>query len=343
MELSFEDEMRRLCNLAFKISKKIYTTDICIEGVKLRISSHDPILQQVFTDALTHHETTLEKIDFHINIWNPNSFDFAKPSMPADLARRIIKRKPNLSLNENILIDYDPAAQLISLIYPELKLIDVCISDLASMHPGIVTDPLRGFLSWLFKQHDKHLIHSASVCVEAGAALFLGLSGAGKSSTALRCCQGGMHYIGDDTCGISLGEVPYVFNLYGTAKVVNNDRNFFNTIPNIRMPKYIHKRPSKSLLSVAASNEISIAYRSNIKVLVLVDKSIQTGIAVKVLPQDIVKMVALSSYPFMPGQGVPLLSALRNLVDRIPAIRISLNEDQPKTTQIIKKAIECRF
>ena len=71
--------------------------------------------------------------------------------------------------------------------------------------------------TWL-EQHNITLLHGAAISHSDGAALLVGRSGSGKSTTSLLALQAGMGFLGDDYCAVSLAPSPTVFSLYSSAK-----------------------------------------------------------------------------------------------------------------------------
>lgn len=79
--------------------------------------------------------------------------------------------------------------------------------------------PLRTLLSWWLSDVGYQSVHAAGVGDADGGVLLAGKGGSGKSSTALRCLDAGMRYLGDDYCMFSLGPPARAFSMYNTAKL----------------------------------------------------------------------------------------------------------------------------
>jgi hypothetical protein len=63
-------------------------------------------------------------------------------------------------------------------------------------------------------------VHAAAVASHVGAALIVGGSGRGKSSTSLDCLAGGLQFLGDDSVGITGGDCGFTaHSLYASARV----------------------------------------------------------------------------------------------------------------------------
>ena len=79
--------------------------------------------------------------------------------------------------------------------------------------------PLRTLLSWWLSDVGYQSVHAAGVGDADGGVLLAGKGGSGKSSTALRCLEAGMRYLGDDYCMFSVGLPSQAFSMYNTAKL----------------------------------------------------------------------------------------------------------------------------
>lgn len=79
--------------------------------------------------------------------------------------------------------------------------------------------PLRTLLSWWLSDVGYQSVHAAGVGDAEGGVLLTGKGGSGKSSTALRCLQAGMRYLGDDYCMFGVDLPPQAFSMYNTAKL----------------------------------------------------------------------------------------------------------------------------
>ena len=81
--------------------------------------------------------------------------------------------------------------------------------------------PMRRLLAHWFGSRGRYLFHGAAVGEPEGGVLILGAGGSGKSTTALTCLEDGMAYAGDDRGLLAMHELPHVYSLYGTAKLMD--------------------------------------------------------------------------------------------------------------------------
>jgi hypothetical protein len=79
--------------------------------------------------------------------------------------------------------------------------------------------PLRTLLSWWLSDVGYQSVHAAGVGGPDGGVLLAGKGGSGKSTTALRCLDAGMQYLGDDYCMFSVGAPFRAFSMYNTGKL----------------------------------------------------------------------------------------------------------------------------
>ena len=65
---------------------------------------------------------------------------------------------------------------------------------------GDIAGGFRAIIAWAMAERGMQFLHSAAVATDGKAALIVGASGSGKSSTALSCLLNGLEYLGDDHC-----------------------------------------------------------------------------------------------------------------------------------------------
>ena len=79
--------------------------------------------------------------------------------------------------------------------------------------------PLRTVFHWWLEDQPLQPVHAAAVGLPRGGVLVAGLSGSGKSTTALACLDSELLFAGDDYVLVRNSPAPYVYSLYGTAKL----------------------------------------------------------------------------------------------------------------------------
>jgi hypothetical protein len=79
--------------------------------------------------------------------------------------------------------------------------------------------PLRTVFHWWLEDQPLQPVHAAAVGLPEGGVLIVGLSGSGKSTTALACLDSELLFAGDDFVLVRTRPAPHVYSLYGTAKL----------------------------------------------------------------------------------------------------------------------------
>ncbi|MBK6741677.1 MAG: hypothetical protein IPG66_01365 [Hydrogenophilales bacterium] len=90
-------------------------------------------------------------------------------------------------------------------------------------HGDIASQPGKFALgSWL-AHRGRPLVHAAGIAWHGRGALLLGVSGRGKSTTALACLGAGFSFLGDDLCALEASphndRPPTIHGIYATAKL----------------------------------------------------------------------------------------------------------------------------
>ena len=90
-----------------------------------------------------------------------------------------------------------------------------------------LASPCQLILHWWLREKGLFMIHSAAVGLDQGAALLVGQSGAGKSTTALACLYAGMKYLADDRCVMTLNPKPRVYAMYNTGTILGSQLHHY--------------------------------------------------------------------------------------------------------------------
>jgi len=341
---SFGEEVTNATNSAFAVAADPQSLELVIAEIPIRLRATDPRLLAAFSDALTHHvvprsSTSPDLPCLEIRIWSSKATGIERPRMPESIRQRVMARRADLAPGAGYQMDFDATGRILTMMNPNSGSVDVCISDIANLPQWERAAPLRSALGWILRRSDRHLLHAAAVTNSQGAALLLGAGGAGKSTTSLRCRQEGMGFLGDDICVIEAKPNPRIFNLYGTAKTVWSDKGRFP-----ELDQYLVTDPTigdyKAVYAVNKSANHLIVDSSELRVLVLVDRSLPVGEWESIDPARVVALVASTTASFLPGSGRPMLAALSEIARRIPVIRLSVGQDPKQVAELISSAID---
>ena len=344
---AFKTAVREATDLAFSECTDITSVDLIIAGVLVKLRCTDTDLASAFSDALTHHIAPESLVAdwrepaIQIRIWSAMATGVPRPTMPEEIRQRIVARRACLVPDATYQMDFDPTGHILTVMDPSLQTIDVCINNISELPEWERAAPLRSALGWSLRRHNRHLVHSAAVANERGAALLLGAGGAGKSCASLRCRTEGMGFLADDICviGSTSDSSANVYNIYGTAKTLWSDHGVF---PELN-PYLVTNPAQRSYKAVYALNKISnrrIMDSSKLRTLILLDSNHPIGWAERVNPAHVVALVASTTASFLPGSGRPMLSALSEIARRLPVIRLSVGENPAQVAELIGAAID---
>lgn len=193
---------------------------------------------------------------------------------------------------------------------------------------GDLAGGLRAIINWSMAERGLHFLHTAAVAQGGLAALIVGQSGSGKSSTALTCLLEGMDYLGDDHCLVDPAGTPTVHAVYAAAKlhtgqlqrfpelhqyVVNPDRDPEEKGVAILYPHFAKQLPLHLPVGALLVPVIGEATESRIEPL-------SRGSALLALaPSTLLQMAAADSSGLGP---------MGELVRRVPCYRIILGSDR---------------
>jgi hypothetical protein len=219
---------------------------------------------------------------------------------------------------------------------------------LAVRHPSALSPregaaPLRRLLSWALGP-DVLFVHAGAVGSEAGIALLMGASGAGKSSTSLACLRAGMGFISDDYCVVR-GEPPIAHQLYGTARLCDHDVERFGDL----------------LAPAVAATPEDAEMESDMKALYLLgpthaDHMIASApVRMVIVPEprgdaeahlapmsagEVLRAVAPAALWQLNIEPARELRALRRLLETVPCFHLSLSEDRDANPPVIRDALD---
>lgn len=193
---------------------------------------------------------------------------------------------------------------------------------------GDLAGGLRAIINWSMAERGLHFLHTAAVASDGAAALIVGQSGSGKSSTALTCLLDGMDYLGDDHCLVDPSGTPAVHAVYAAAKlhtgqlqrfpeldqyVVNPDRDPVEKGVAILYPQFARQLPLHLPVAALLVPVIGEAVTTRIEPL-------SRGAALLALaPSTLLQMAAADRSGLGP---------MGELVRRVPCYRIVLGSDR---------------
>jgi len=195
--------------------------------------------------------------------------------------------------------------------------------------------PFRTVLTWWAADRGLALLHASAVATASGAVVLAGTSGAGKSTTALRCLLAGLELLGDDACLVGCTPEPTVHSVYRFAKV---DEPLVEPLP-----------PPLSRALPWITDEFVIdpgsRHRSRAPLRAILLPQITGGRGTRLVPVSRTEALRILGPTTLVEGGAPSREALRaivGLVEQVPAIRLELGTDPAGIVDAVVAATEGR-
>lgn len=188
-------------------------------------------------------------------------------------------------------------------------------------------NPFRAILGWFLRRHGRVLVHAAAVGTPAGAIVFGGRSGVGKSTTALRCLLAGLDYLGDDVCCVSCDPDagPFVHGVYSSAKTHRRDWATLPELAAFAEPR--HHAADKEHYFLAQHFADRLPRSRPIRAVVIPDHSTGRLGFERVAAMEAISPIAASTSALLTSAGGEILATLGAIVRCVPCYRFHLGSD----------------
>jgi hypothetical protein len=187
--------------------------------------------------------------------------------------------------------------------------------------------PLRVILHWWMESHGYHLVHAAAVGTDTGGVLLGGKGGSGKSTTALASLNGGLSYVSDDYCLISVESPPYAYSLYSSAKLNADNVGRFPALAGLvsnadrldseKALLYLHEHFPERVVTGLPLRAILLPRVTGLR---------DTRLTA-VTSAEALKVIAPSTIFQLPGSGLREFQALARLVREVPVMALEVGTD----------------
>jgi hypothetical protein len=174
------------------------------------------------------------------------------------------------------------------------------------------------------------MVHAGAVSLDGRAALFIGVGGRGKTTTALVCARAGFGFLGDDLCVVEAGDPSRgtpatVHGVYATSKLNADSRQRLQAGD---WPVLGITPSGKS--AVALPPQITFQRSARLVAIVAVragDASVPQPR--RLPPRQAIQMLGSTALPIASGSGTPghWLSTAAALVREVPAFELGLGWD----------------
>lgn len=200
--------------------------------------------------------------------------------------------------------------------------------------------PLRTALRWMLRGRDRHLMHAAAVGDEHGGVLLAGVSGSGKSTTALACAlRSRLRCAGDDFCAVEPGAPPVVHALYGIAKV---DDAALRLLPELRGHRAWPERTAegKTLIDLESARPGALLRSMPLRAIVVPRVAGSTGRPVPAEAAQALLALAPSTLIQLPGSRPADHRALADVARAVPVFTLDLGPDPDAVAAAVSSLLE---
>jgi len=245
-------------------SQEPRTYRIDLLGIDIQISFFEDSLIQKIMPALAHITDRIpleNNLQYQIFMLDGTTLQSSLPKIVDIKNKYIFRGDIENFCTEQYQISYLVHPKMICSIDHFNKIGIVVAQDTKLIPRFITASPLKEIFSWVLSKNKSLLIHAAAVGNQDGAVLLIGKSGAGKSSTAIRCLLNGLDFYGDDVVGISTDPTPTVHSIYASAKIYQKDLKNYKGLalpdamgylsPNEKAIFYLHQNFQAQLNSCA--------------------------------------------------------------------------------------------
>jgi hypothetical protein len=218
---SYFTYLRQQADLARQSTDTQLIADYCLLGKRVRLRFTTQLLYNAITPALAHRQVEpLASPDLVVDIWDSHAsgIHFEKPEVILNHRYDI----PELNTENYFTLFNMKDSSFTMLNRSEGHAIWV-IKDFHKLDTHVIyTEPLLTLFQVWGTDQGATIVHAASVGYDNRAALLVGRSGSGKSTTAILCLRDGLQFLGEDYCIIqSNATPPYVESLYNTGKLAD--------------------------------------------------------------------------------------------------------------------------
>jgi hypothetical protein len=313
-----------------------------IAGHTVRICFAGPALPPLLTPALEHLMPANPDVepDLTIYVWDSRSTGVPPPPCPWTQQQLDLRGEAPAYSDERFLTAAQHDVNAFS-IFDRLQKIGVYwIDESGSLRAYERAAPLKVILHWWLREHRLPMVHAGVVGTAQGAALLIGKTGAGKSTTTLACLSAGMHYVADDRCLLKLEPEPQALCIYNSAKVYPKQMQLFPQL----LPAITNQHELAEEKALVYVNEVlphQIAHRLPIRVLLLAKISGNPATTISEVSRiAVLRELSTSTLVYQPGAAHEEVHAMSELVRRVPCYQLNLGTDLMQIPSTITQIID---
>jgi len=326
----FYETVFRITDTAFHSNTKTKIRNITVAGIPIQLRFADSSLLPEIMPALKHlkEDSSEYTPSYTIDIWDSESTQTDFPEAPCGIDDILVRGELQGFSSDRYEAAFFTHARMLTLIDHHRKRGVVCLVNSSGLPAFELACPLRGILSWILRRNDTTMIHAASVGTADGSVLIGGKSGAGKSSTALRCLVGGLYYFGDDICAISNKNfMPQTHSIYSSGKTFSKDLKYF---PELASSLHSHHEDlyEKEVFFFANEFQSQLPRSGDIRAIIIAHQDPDAAIGFeKISFANALSVMCSSTKQLLPNAGNEMFTILSSILHQTPCFRFNLGND----------------
>jgi hypothetical protein len=202
--------------------------------------------------------------------------------------------------------------------------------------------PLRTVLHWWHGERGRVFAHAGCVGCDGDGVLITGMSGRGKSTTALTCLLSGMSYASDDYVLLDqTGAGVVAHSLYAVGKLVPSQVERFPILG--RLGEGVFSGPLLDKTMIMLGERFAERMATSLRVRAIVVPQVTGRVDSRCLPaaQSRALLAMMPSTMFqLPGSGEREFALLSRAVKRLPCYILEAGTDLEQIPQVIQDVIE---
>ena len=333
--ISVNEQWDRIVERAAPVVRKVRIAETDIE-----IALAGEELAEILLPGFECHAPAIGVPRAVVGAWDAEATGFPLPSpLRPDhpLVRQWIVRRAGRPMAE---LDWSEDAMVrVGNRYVDRHLLGVARA--AALSPWEAGAPLRRGLWWALGP-EALFVHAGAVATSDGAALIMGASGSGKSTTSLACLRAGMGFLGDDYCLVR-DDPPVVHLLAATARVHHHELAHLDQLAAVATSGRAHHAEDASMKAllyldrVAADQLVSSA---PVRVIVMPEPTDESAPRlVRLRPAQALRAAAPAALWQMHIEADRELEGLRKLVTAVPTFRLLLSRNRDENPKAVQEAI----
>ena len=308
-----------------------------IGGYTIRLRFAGSALIPFITPALEHLAAKPAMVPaLTVCLWDSASTDTKMPPPPWKIDDYVARGEIWGFNNERFNTVFQTDVSILNMLDSEQNLAIYWIRDFRHLRYYETASPLRTFLYWWMRKHDRQMVHAAAIGNSNAGVLIPGKGGSGKSTTSLACLHSGLFYVGDNYVLLSQESTPFAYSLYNscTLQAANIRHRFPYLMTKISNPEKLDVE--KALLFVHQHYHEFVTKRIPIKVILLPEVTSQHTTRVRrVSPAKTLISLAPSSLFYLPNAGQDDFQRMACLVKQVPSYVLELGADISKIPDVI--------